>query len=558
MPARTTVLSSMSKRGDGGHALLSSNAMLQMAGRAGRRGLDEQGHAVLVQTPFEGVEEGCKILFAGPDPLVSQFTASYGMVLNLLSSMKSADGKVLRQGRTLEEARALIERSFGNYVGNEVKARALQEISRFEARITHLKEEEIPDVRSLLTAEEIDEYMSLKKDLKVEKEKLKELRSKFEQKKVELLQPLLQGAINDKDHLPYVQICYLDSYTGSEIKLSVMCFDILQNSSFFNREVLATENLEDFNGGESNSEMDVHYTMALGFDNCWYAFSATSVQSIKKIELRNVIIGSEGSVQDFLAAKQPEPWGSCWQMVGKSGKSAFTSVWCSKGSIETLSLSRNIPGDSDVTEEVQFPEEIFQLAAAYAKQRRKHIKIKKDIKATNASKEYWQVVAMTKLRDANLEKLEKKRSKLVARVHRMQPTGWQEFLQVVNVLERAKAISPGTHEMLPLGKVAASIRGMNELWLALALSEDCLVALKSAQLASVCGSLVTEGIKVRSYDTSVGSIYEPSSTVKEAVGILQKKRQWLMGLQEECGVTISCDLDDQMAGLVEAWASGVT
>jgi superfamily II RNA helicase len=85
MPARTTVLSSLSKRGGTGRALLSSNAMLQMAGRAGRRGLDERGHVVLVQTPFEGPEDACKLLFAGPDPLVSQFSASYGMVLNLLS-----------------------------------------------------------------------------------------------------------------------------------------------------------------------------------------------------------------------------------------------------------------------------------------------------------------------------------------------------------------------------------------------------------------------------------------------------------------------------------------
>ena len=85
MPARTTVLSSLSKRGDTGHTLLSSNSMLQMAGRAGRRGLDERGNVVLVQTPFEGAEEACKLLFAGPDPLISQFTASYGMVLNLLS-----------------------------------------------------------------------------------------------------------------------------------------------------------------------------------------------------------------------------------------------------------------------------------------------------------------------------------------------------------------------------------------------------------------------------------------------------------------------------------------
>jgi superfamily II RNA helicase len=85
MPARTTVLASLSKRGDNGHALLSSNSMLQMAGRAGRRGIDKQGHVVVVQTPFEGAEDCCRLLFAGSDPLVSQFTATYGMALNLLA-----------------------------------------------------------------------------------------------------------------------------------------------------------------------------------------------------------------------------------------------------------------------------------------------------------------------------------------------------------------------------------------------------------------------------------------------------------------------------------------
>ena len=82
---RTTVLASLSKRGDTGHQLLSANSMLQMAGRAGRRGIDERGHTVVVQTPFEGAEDCCKLLFAGSDPLVSQFTATYGMALNLLA-----------------------------------------------------------------------------------------------------------------------------------------------------------------------------------------------------------------------------------------------------------------------------------------------------------------------------------------------------------------------------------------------------------------------------------------------------------------------------------------
>ena len=43
MPARTTVICSMAKRGDLGMALLETHNMLQMAGRAGRRGMDVEG-----------------------------------------------------------------------------------------------------------------------------------------------------------------------------------------------------------------------------------------------------------------------------------------------------------------------------------------------------------------------------------------------------------------------------------------------------------------------------------------------------------------------------------
>lgn len=85
MPARTAIISSLSKRAEAGRTLLSPNELFQMAGRAGRRGIDKVGHAVLLQTPYEGAEECCELLFSGLEPLVSQFTASYGMVLNLLA-----------------------------------------------------------------------------------------------------------------------------------------------------------------------------------------------------------------------------------------------------------------------------------------------------------------------------------------------------------------------------------------------------------------------------------------------------------------------------------------
>jgi superfamily II RNA helicase len=104
MPARTTVISSLSKRTDTGHRLLLASEFLQMAGRAGRRGMDARGHVVTLESPFEGAKEASTLALAEPDPLTSQFAPSYGMVLNLL------------QKQSLEEARELVERSFGQYL----------------------------------------------------------------------------------------------------------------------------------------------------------------------------------------------------------------------------------------------------------------------------------------------------------------------------------------------------------------------------------------------------------------------------------------------------------
>ena len=107
MPARSTVISSIYKRADEGHRELTASEFLQMSGRAGRRGMDEVGHVVVLHHPFEPVEDAAKLASSPADPLSSRFTPSYGMVLNLL------------ERHSLEDARDLIERSFGQFLVNQ-------------------------------------------------------------------------------------------------------------------------------------------------------------------------------------------------------------------------------------------------------------------------------------------------------------------------------------------------------------------------------------------------------------------------------------------------------
>ena len=164
MPARTTVISSLSKRTDSGHRLLHASEFLQMAGRAGRRGMDEQGYVVTVETPFEGSREAGYLALSQPDPLVSQFTPSYGMVLNLL------------QKQSLEEARDLIERSFGQYLSTLHLAPQQQAIADLVNVITPLQAQ-----LAAVDVSMLQDYAKLRGRLKEENRLLKILQQQAEE-----------------------------------------------------------------------------------------------------------------------------------------------------------------------------------------------------------------------------------------------------------------------------------------------------------------------------------------------------------------------------------------
>jgi ATP-dependent RNA helicase HelY len=85
MPARTVVIEKLTKFTGERHEFLTPGEYTQLTGRAGRRGIDTVGNAVVLWSPFVHFDQVASIAARGSDPLVSAFRPTYNMAANLVA-----------------------------------------------------------------------------------------------------------------------------------------------------------------------------------------------------------------------------------------------------------------------------------------------------------------------------------------------------------------------------------------------------------------------------------------------------------------------------------------
>ncbi len=145
MPARSVVIETLSKFTGETHEDLTPSQYTQLTGRAGRRGLDPVGYAVVLWSPWYGFDKVAALAASREFVLRSAFRPTYNMVVNLIRRYERP------------EAHELLERSFAQFQAD----RSLGKLAHRKASRTAL----LVDAEAAASCErgEIDVYRAARR-----------------------------------------------------------------------------------------------------------------------------------------------------------------------------------------------------------------------------------------------------------------------------------------------------------------------------------------------------------------------------------------------------------
>ncbi len=148
MPARTVVLERLVKYNGEAHVDLSPGEYTQLTGRAGRRGIDIEGHAVVVWQPGVDPKQVAGLASTRTYPLRSSFRPGYNMAINLVAQLGAV------------EARDLLEQSFAQFQADRSVVGTARRIERNKEALSGYAEAITGDFDQMLSYVELRKKIS--------------------------------------------------------------------------------------------------------------------------------------------------------------------------------------------------------------------------------------------------------------------------------------------------------------------------------------------------------------------------------------------------------------
>jgi len=501
--------------------------MLQMAGRAGRRGMDEVGHVVLCRSPYEDASEAHSMMLQPPDPISSRYFVSYGCALKLLRL------------RPLEECREIVQRSFGTFLASAQERKETNQLQELEEALA--KSEELLKLFSSTT---VEDYMKLDERRTAEVRSQRYLEEQEAQTTAETIESLLpfvatgcvvklsegRSAVLLDDASPSVAAAMNGSPAISTVVLLLADCSLLAVQPRHISLLLPEQSVA------LDAEAITKAVSSLPPAKAWTPLPDGSL-ALPKTSIAGGWLGQPSASQAaasvaFAAAAslvpnlQPEPPSAAVL------KQAARVDWV-ESQMEAFELHRH-PRREEILAAYRTRQDLLSRRGRIFKRQAREEKAILRKKAQVGSRDTW----LEKL----LEEASSDRKESV--------TTWEQFLAVCDVLRQYGALQEWN--VTGLGELVSELAGDNELWLALVMIEVAEKdELRPHQLAAVLASTLDERMRPSSYVA-----YSVSDNVLECLRDLSDRAHDLDELQAQRGLTFTVALDGGICGLVEAWAQG--
>jgi len=174
MPARTVLLEKLTKWNGEAHVPITPGEYTQLTGRAGRRGIDIEGNAVVIWSPTVDSATAAGLAATRTYPLRSSFSPTYNMSINLLE----------RYGR--DRARNSLKSSFAQFQADRAVVGLDRQIRKNSEAIADYATEKLCHLG------DFSEYAKIKREIK-QLEILISKRSRFDNKQRAHLEQELSG-----------------------------------------------------------------------------------------------------------------------------------------------------------------------------------------------------------------------------------------------------------------------------------------------------------------------------------------------------------------------------